>query len=132
MGSEEPRKRLRATAVLVRGGKVLLVRDSGKHHFSLPGGGIEKSEPAINAAVREIWEELGLVAVKVERIRECDHVGSVNDHHVCLIQADGNPRLRGHELDAFHWWDMKESIPVLSHVKAILAGLDELGKLNRL
>ena len=131
MGSEEPKKRLRATAVVMRGGKVLLVRDGGKHHFSLPGGGIEKGEPAINAAVREIWEELGLVAVKVERVRECDHVGSVNDHHVCLVQADGNPRLRGHELSAFHWWDMKESIPLHPHVKAILAKVGRLGKPER-
>ncbi len=37
--------RKRSTAVVIRDGKVLLVRDKGRHHFSLPGGGIKKEEP---------------------------------------------------------------------------------------
>ena len=92
------------------------------HYYSLPGGGIHRGESVETAAVREIWEELGLVAVEVERLSECDHAGFMNDHHVCLIQANGNPHLTGHELDAFCWWDMKESIHSLPHphVKAIL------------
>jgi 8-oxo-dGTP pyrophosphatase MutT (NUDIX family) len=131
MSREELRRRARATAVVVRGGKVLLVREAGVHYFSLPGGGIQKAESAAVAAAREIWEELGLAAIEVERVRECDHAGFLNDHHVCLVQADGNPCLRGNELEAFHWWDMKESIPLHPHVKAILAKVDRLGKPDR-
>ena len=130
MSCEESRRRARATAIVVRSGKVLLVREAGVHYFSLPGGGIHEGENAEVAAAREIWEELGLVAVKAERLRECDHAGSMNDHHVCLIQADRDPRLRGDELDAFCWWDTEESIPLHPHVKAILSKLDGLGKLD--
>jgi len=112
--------RQRGTAVVIREGKVLLVRDRGKRRFSLPGGGTKKGEPSVSAAARELREELGLSAVKVERHRECDFKGSASMHRVCLIEANGNPRLRGHELDKYIWWDMKKPISTYTHVKVIL------------
>ena len=129
MGPEQSR-RDRATAVVVRDGKVLLVKEAGVHYFSLPGGGMHNGEPAADAAVREIAEELGLVATRFERLEGCDHAGLMNDHHVCLVQADGDPRVIGRELDAFCWWDMQESIPLHPHVKAILSKVGRLGKLK--
>ncbi len=107
-------------AVVIRHGKVLLVRDKGKHHFSLPGGAINKGEPTVRAAARELCEELGLKAVKTTRRQDCDFKGTVSNHRVCLIQANGRPHLRGHELDKFIWWDMKKPVPVYAHVKKIL------------
>jgi 8-oxo-dGTP pyrophosphatase MutT (NUDIX family) len=112
--------RYRGTAVVLRDGKVLLVRDRGRHHFSLPGGGIRENEPAASAAGRELFEELGLSPVKITRMRECDFKWSASHHKVCLIEAGGEPRLRGHELDKFIWWDMKQPIPVFAHVTQIL------------
>ena len=112
--------RKRGTAVVIRDGKVLLVRDKGRHHFSLPGGAIKKGEPTVSAAARELYEELGLKAIKVTRLRGYDFKGSVSEHKVCLIQASGEPHLRGHELDKFIWWDMNERIPIYAHVKSIL------------
>ena len=119
--------RSRGTAVIIRHGKVLLVRDKGRHRFSLPGGGIRENEPAASAAGRELFEELGLSPIKITRLRECDFKGSVSHHKVCLIEARGEPHLRGHELDKFIWWDMKKPIPLFSHVKVILGkiGLSE-------
>ena len=112
--------RQRGVAVVIRHGRVLLVRDRGKHHFSLPGGEIKKGEPTVSAAARELYEELGLKATKATRRRDCDFKGAVSKHRVCLIQVSGRPRLRGHELDKFVWWDMKEPIPVYAHVEHIL------------
>lgn len=112
--------RQRGTAVIIRNGKVLLVRDKGHHHFSLPGGALKKGEPTASAAARELYEELGLHPVKVTRLRKCDFRGSVSIHKVCLIEASGEPHLRGHELDKFIWWDMKKPIQVYAHVKNIL------------
>jgi len=112
--------RQRGAAVVIRDGKVLLVRDKGRHHFSLPGGGIKKGEPAVSAAARELYEELGLHVVNVKRLRGCDFKGSLSEHKVCLIEANGEPHLRGHELDKFIWWDMEEPVPVYAHVKNIL------------
>jgi len=115
--------RQRGVAVVIRHGEVLLVRDKGKHRFSLPGGAIKKGEPTVSAAARELYEELGLKAVKATRRRDCDFRGAVSKHRVCLIQASGAPHLKGHELDKFIWWDMKKPIPVYAHVQHILRKL---------
>lgn len=115
--------RQRATAIVMRDGFVLLVRDKGKPQFSLPGGGINRGEPSTSAAAREVYEELGIRPTKIVRLRDCDYRGSVNIHRVCLIEADGEPYMRGHELVAFVWWDMKKEIPVHPHVREILRKL---------
>ena len=118
--------RQRGTAVVIRHGKVLLVRDKGHSRYSLPGGGIKKGEPTISAATRELYEELGLSAVKAERLRHCDFKGSTSIHKVCLVEANGEPQLEGHELNKFIWWDMKTPIPVYAHVNHILKKLKEV------
>ena len=112
--------RQRGVAVVVRNGKVLLVRDRGKHRYSLPGGAVKKGEPTVSGAARELYEELGLKAIKVKRLRHCDFKGQTNLHKACLVEASGQLHLRGHELDKYIWWDMKKIIPVFPHVKVIL------------
>jgi 8-oxo-dGTP pyrophosphatase MutT (NUDIX family) len=115
--------RQRGTAIVIKYGKVLLVRDRGHHKFSLPGGGIHEGEPVVSAAARELYEELGLHITSVKRVRKCDFKGSLSEHKVCLIEANGEPHLRGKELDKFIWWDMKTPIPIYSHVIYILKKL---------
>ena len=114
--------RVRGTAVVFRDDKVLLVRDKGKHRFSLPGGGTNRNEPSLAAAIRELYEELGMSARKAERIFWSDFKGSFNEHKVSLIETDDEPRLRGKELDKYIWWDMKKDIPKYDHVCKILEG----------
>ena len=116
--------RKRATAVVIKNGKVLLVRDKGKQKFSLPGGGIHKDEPTLSAAIRELYEETGLRATKAIRLRDCDYKGSKNEHRVCLIEANGEVRLK-HEIDRFVWWNMKQTLPVYPHVRYILSKVKE-------
>ena len=113
-------KRRRATALVVREGKYLLVRDKGHKSFSLPGGGIEKGEAALTAACRELGEELGLMAYRAQRLFDYEAPGSVNTHKVVLVQAGGTPRLDHKELEAFQWWDRKETLRVYPHVTAII------------
>ena len=117
--------RQRGTAVVFKNGKVLLVRDRGHHKFSLPGGKIEKGEPTVSAAARELFEELGLSATKAMRLRHCDFKGSTSKHRVCLIEASGKPHLKGHELNKFIWWNMKTPIPVYPHVTQILKKINK-------
>ena len=112
--------RTRGTAVVFRDSNVLLVRDRGKHKFSLPGGETNHNEPSMAAAIRELHEELSMSARKAERIFRCDFAGSLSKHKVSLIETDDEPRLRGKELDKFIWWDMKTDIPRYSHVDQIL------------
>jgi len=115
--------RNRGTAVVYRNGSVLLVRDRGKRNFSLPGGGIKRNEPALSAAARELYEELGMRATKAERIFSCDYKGSFTEHYVSLIETDDEPRIRSIELVDFIWWDGKEKIQRYKHVDCILEKL---------
>lgn len=50
-----------ACALVVRDGKVLLVRHSYVPGWLLPGGGIARGEAAADAILREMKEEIGLV-----------------------------------------------------------------------
>jgi len=48
-----------AGVVMMHGGHVLLLRRSGEGIWGLPGGGLEKGENPIQAAIRECREEIG-------------------------------------------------------------------------
>jgi ADP-ribose pyrophosphatase YjhB (NUDIX family) len=50
-----------ACALIERDGKVLLARHSYVSGWLLPGGGVERGEPAEQAIMREMREEIGLV-----------------------------------------------------------------------
>jgi 8-oxo-dGTP pyrophosphatase MutT (NUDIX family) len=44
------------------GGRVLVVRQSYRTDLSMPGGGVKRGEQPVDAAVRELVEEIGLCA----------------------------------------------------------------------
>jgi ADP-ribose pyrophosphatase YjhB (NUDIX family) len=114
----------RGTAVVIRDGKVLLVRDKGHKSFSLPGGGVKKNEPSLAAAVRELYEELQMSARKAERLFKCDFKGLVSNHKVSIVETDENPEIGDKELAEFTWWDRQKPLPKYSHVDQILKRLD--------
>jgi ADP-ribose pyrophosphatase YjhB (NUDIX family) len=51
-----------ACALIERDGKVLLVRHSYVQGWLLPGGGVARGEPAEQAIIREMREEIGLIS----------------------------------------------------------------------
>jgi len=116
--------RKRGVAVVVRHGKMLLVKDKGRHHYSLPGGGCHKGERSYQAAARELYEETGLKARKVTWLGSFKSL--VTEHKAFLIEAEGHAHLKGRgnrgggELSSYMWWDMKSPVPVYGHVRVIL------------
>jgi 8-oxo-dGTP pyrophosphatase MutT (NUDIX family) len=54
-------QRAAAYAVIVERGRLLLTRLTSSELWTLPGGGIEPGETPVEAAVREVYEEAGLV-----------------------------------------------------------------------
>ena len=115
------RLRNRATAVVVRGRTVLLVRDRGRRQFSLPGGGIHRGEPAISAAARELYEETRLSAYMMEHA--FDYRGATQHHRVFLVLANGSVHMDRKELDGHTWWDGLDDTPVSDHVSEIVQKL---------
>jgi 8-oxo-dGTP pyrophosphatase MutT (NUDIX family) len=111
--------RNRATAVVLRQKQILIVRDRDHHSYSLPGGNIKKGELILAAAVRELFEELGMEANKAVRMPNCDYVGKNTKHYVVFIESQDTPFINDKELDDFLWWDGRVNIPCYPHVKAI-------------
>lgn len=86
----------------------------------LPGGGVEPGERPEAAAARELHEETGLTATRVEYRFSWD--SSVNRHLVHVVEADGEVQI-GPEISDFRWWDQRECLPTYSSVKAVLKRL---------
>ena len=118
--------RYRATVVIIRDGKVLLVRDRGEKDYSLPGGGFKRHENTIQAGTREVREELGIVSISAKRLRYCDFQGRRAKHKVCQLVIEVEPYInQPKEIDKVIWWDMKSDLNVQGHVKYILSKLGE-------
>ncbi len=112
--------RLRASVILMRNGRVLLVRDRGRPTYALPGGGIEKDELPIVAAARELYEETSLEADTIRFLFVFE--GKYNNHHLYEVEAGGDVVVQG-EVNGFTWWDMRDDTPVYPHVRGILERL---------
>lgn len=97
-------RRRRGTAIVeIEGG--ILVTAGRNGIFLLPGGGANKGETRIQAAMRELREETGLSAHyakylfrHVGKVSKSHGHGNFQDYHtVCLIKAKGIPTPR-HEI----------------------------------
>ena len=120
----EPQLRDRATAVVIRDGKVLLVLGRGPVYM-MPGGGIEQGESPAEAAARELFEETGLTATQTDYLFIVET--ATNRHHVFLIDSTGEVDIGntpdGETIGGYLWWDRQEAIEAFGHVEAILERL---------
>lgn len=72
-------------AMLVVDGKVLLVRHTYLPGFHLPGGGVDPGESAREAAIRELFEETGIVAERTEFLGLYFNRALANRDHVAVF-----------------------------------------------
>lgn len=119
-GGANPRKRQRATALVINEGKYLLVQEKGDDRYSLPGGGIKRGEAALTTACRELSVGLGMKDYRAERLFDYASESGFNDHKVVLVFAGGEPRNNHRELKSFRWWDGRERLPLYPHVTSIV------------
>ena len=113
-------KRNRATALVIRDGRVLLVKDKNSRRYSLPGGPIRDMESGLDAVKRHLQRETGL------KVRDAyvmfNHDSRVNLHRVYRIDAIGKARVSSEELSKFAWWDGNADTPVRKSVREIVSG----------
>lgn len=94
-------KRQRATVIVAIERQIVLVENGGGLVL-LPGGGIQEGESALQAAVRELAEETGLVAQSMQFLFR--HESVTNCHNVFLAVAAGSP-VAGDDATALHYFD---------------------------
>ena len=63
-------------AIIIKDGKVALVKSLKENHYKFPGGGIELGESHIDTLIRETKEETGLI-INYDSIRECGFIHEI-------------------------------------------------------
>ena len=119
-GSQRQRRLyVRATAVVVNKGRVLLVKHNREDQWALPGGQVTATEEPSHRAVLEVAEETGILIDNPLFIGR--YAGTVAAHQIFLAQTNGEPQPNRRELQDARWWDGQERLDVQQHVSAILA-----------
>jgi 8-oxo-dGTP diphosphatase len=117
--------RRRGTALVETDQGILLVSEDGLR-FSLPGGAAEKDELWIQAAIRELHEETGLVAFSARYL--FSHMGDIrrrnggysrNHHKVFLIEAEGIPKPL-QEIEVIHFYQAGDDVKLSNSTQIIL------------
>ncbi len=114
-----------SVAVIEKNGKILMgnkAKDVGPYPntWRLPGGGVEENESPEDAIKREVMEETGLTATKVEKVgyledEEPNKHGEMTHYkfHVFRVETTGNERVTK-EFPELRWIEKSEfdSVPL--------------------
>jgi ADP-ribose pyrophosphatase YjhB (NUDIX family) len=92
--------RSRAAAIIIREGKMLLMRrhKPGRDYYILPGGGVKLDESFSDACVREVKEETGLDVAGLQQVFTNFYRGLQEQYFLARV-SEGEPKLGGVEAE---------------------------------
>jgi ADP-ribose pyrophosphatase YjhB (NUDIX family) len=109
----EPKFKLGAAGIIIRGNKLLLVHQNyGNFHWILPGGHVEPHELPTEAAIREVYEETK-ISVKVQGLVAVRNLVTENVNNTSLIYymtpiVETEPVPDGQEIDQVGFFSLAE------------------------
>jgi 8-oxo-dGTP pyrophosphatase MutT (NUDIX family) len=120
------RKDFSAGGVVVREGKVIVIVPrrrgaQGDKVLGLPKGHLDGEETEVEAAVREVREEAGVVAEPVERLGEIsytyEHRGQPIDKRVVfyLLEYRSGELAHDHEIEQVRWMSLEDAARSLTY-----------------
>lgn len=71
--------------MLIRDGKILLVRHTYQSGWFIPGGGVKRGETLEEAARREAWEELGAKLEEVSLLGMYSNIHGYKNEHIAVF-----------------------------------------------
>lgn len=79
--------------LVIKDDKILLVRHRYGDYWTMPGGKIEKNSNPAETALKELYEETGLIAEKIDYQLGFykNTTGGKNDNVYCLVITDWRP-----------------------------------------
>lgn len=104
-----------AKVIIVRDGKILFLRHTYQPNFwSFPGGRIERGESDVEAAHREVREELSMGLTTLTRLGEIECLSEGKHDHVSVFSATSNdePVIDEVEIAEVRWF-REDELPVL-------------------
>ena len=124
-----------AAVALVRDGHVLTVRKRGTRRFMLVGGKLEPGESALEAALRETYEEVGLRIEDAALLGEFHSEAANEPGHtlhstVFLVESDAEP-VASAEIAEVRWTPLHDHpddlAPMLEHhvLPALIASITQ-------
>jgi 8-oxo-dGTP diphosphatase len=123
LGTLESQLPIPASLVVVRfEDSVLMIFDSWRQQWELPGGKRDPGETARQAAVRELAEETGIKTVNLDfvAVAECDLRRPNRREYTALYRTDLRvaPQLMiNDEALAFLWWNPQ--VPIAEHMNPL-------------
>lgn len=109
MGHRNTKMRHRVAGIIIKDGKILLMRrlKNGQEYYVFPGGGVEEDENTEEALKREMKEELSIDIVNPKLIFELENqlksqygeqmTGYPNEHYFLIENFSGKLELGGPE-----------------------------------